>query len=166
MLKCIWKKIPKYVIKKYFQIVIKLFLCNFSTLVTKGLKSLYAFLNNYIDFKFLWYSHNVFIIKFYKILFYLLLLLFLQSKVQKIKKWLRLRLVHVSLSTPNEYIHHKLTKLHRFVQISWYGEYEWYLYIFNILNIQINKTLKKYYVHECSCLKHKNCIIYPKITSQ
>jgi hypothetical protein len=59
-------------------------------------------------------------------------------------------------------MHHKLTKPHRFVQISWYGEYEWYLYIFNTLNIQINKTLFLNDIHECSCLIHNNCIVYPE----
>jgi len=60
MLRCILKNNPKHVIKKYFQIVLlvsklflKLLLCSFETMFTKGQKSLYVFFIHYIDSKFL-----------------------------------------------------------------------------------------------------------------
>jgi hypothetical protein len=37
---------------------------------------------------------------------------------------------------------------------------EWYLYVFNILNIQTNETFFLNDIHECSCLIHKNHIYH------
>jgi hypothetical protein len=79
------------------------------------------------------------------------------------------------------HLHHKLTKLHMFVQISckirflyknpmnfvlwliWMILLE--LYIFNILNIRTDEFLKND-IHEFLSLIHKNCIILCKITSR
>jgi hypothetical protein len=36
-------------------------------------------------------------------------------------------------------------------------------YTFNILNVQTDETLFLNDIHECSCLIHKNRIVYPKL---
>jgi len=84
--------------KKYFQIMplmSKLFL-------NSGYKSLKMniafFFTHYIDSKFLWYVHNVFTnnILFFKITF---IIIFNNPKFKKIKQWLWLLMVHVSMMT-------------------------------------------------------------------
>jgi len=87
-LKCIMKKVSNYSFS--VKIVFK-----------QGLQVLktvnYVFFTHLIDSKFLWYVHNIFIIKILKNIF---LIFFLQSKIQKIKKWLWLLMVHVSTIPP------------------------------------------------------------------
>jgi hypothetical protein len=73
-------------------------------MVTKLEKFLYIFFSHWIDSKFLWCVHNLFIITFYKKNSIYYFILFLQSKVQKIKQWLWLLMVHASMIILNYYL--------------------------------------------------------------
>jgi len=54
-------------------------------MVIRGFKSVYVFFIHWIDSKFLWYVHNVFIINIYLKIYINIFYYYLQSKVQKIK---------------------------------------------------------------------------------
>ncbi len=72
-------------------------------MVTKFEKSLYIFFTHWIDSKFLWCVHNLSTITFYRKNSIYYIVLFLQSKVQKIKQWLWLLMVHANMIIPNFY---------------------------------------------------------------
>jgi hypothetical protein len=86
MLKCILEDIQKYVIKKYFQIVLLVSMF-FMQLLNNGYKRLkkllYVFFTHYIDSNFLLYVDDLFKIKFYiknSIHYYYILLIIQSSK--------------------------------------------------------------------------------------